>query len=347
MKRRNRILLCFCYFCVALCGFAAGLRISVRSALLCTSCVAACAALAWLGIWLQQRKLKALAADMDRLLHGDYRVRFQAYEEGGTAIVANELAKITDTLQTQAESLKKEKIYLADSIADISHQIRTPLTALNLTLETCAQEAGGLSKRENPEEQEARLRTAASLRQAKQLTRRMEWLIEALLKLSKLDAGTIVFARETVSVAQLISQAAEPLRIPMELRAQTLSTDGIAPDAVFCGDAAWSVEAVGNILKNCVEHTGEGGTIRVSAVENAIYTELVISDNGEGIAAEDLPHLFERFYKGKNSGGNSVGIGLALARAIVLQQNGTIRAENESGGGARFTVRIYKSAVQV
>lgn len=345
MKKRNKRWLWFLFLIIALCGFAAGLKISAQAALFSVGCVAACAVVTWGALWLQTKKLKALAMDMDRLLHGDYRVRFQAYEEGETAIVANELAKITDTLQTQAEALKKEKIYLADSIADISHQIRTPLTALNLTLETCAEEAGQLSGQENPVKREEQLRTAVRLRQAKQLTRRMEWLIEALLKLSKLDAGTIVFAKETVSAAQLISRAAEPLRIPMELRAQTFLTDGIAPDAAFCGDAAWSVEAVGNILKNCVEHTGEGGTIRVSAAENAIYTELVIEDNGEGIDAEDLPHLFERFYKGKNSGDNSVGIGLALARAIVQQQNGTIQAENKIEGGARFTIRFYKNVV--
>lgn len=345
MKKRNKGWLWFLFMVIALCGFAAGRKLSLRAALLNTACVAACAAGTGLWTGLQRKRLKALAMDMDRLLHGDYRVRFQTYEEGETAIVANELAKITDTLQTQAEALKKEKIYLSDSIADISHQIRTPLTALNLTLETCAQEAGQLSGQENPAKREEPLRTAEGLRQAKQLTRRMEWLIEALLKLSKLDAGTVIFAEERVCAARLISQAAEPLCIPMELRRQTLRTEGIAPDAAFCGDAAWSAEAVGNILKNCVEHTGEGGTIRVSAAENAIYTELVIEDNGEGIDAEDLPHLFERFYKGKNSGGNSVGIGLALARAIVQRQNGTIQAENKIEGGARFTIRFYKNVV--
>ncbi|MDE7326299.1 MAG: HAMP domain-containing histidine kinase, partial [Lachnospiraceae bacterium] len=170
-------------------------------------------------------------------------------------------------------------------------------------------------------------------------------LIEALLKLSKLDAGTVEFARETVPVEILIHNAAKPFGILMDLRGQTLDTGDVRPGAVFTGDLAWSTEAVGNVLKNCIEHTGEGGNILIKAQENAIYTEIVIEDDGEGIDAQDLPHLFERFYRGKNSSGNSVGIGLALTRAILLAQNGTICAENRREGGARFLLRIYKGII--
>lgn len=279
---------------------------------------------------LRIRRLKNLSLDLDRLLHGDYSVRFNNYEEGENAILANELTKVTDTLKKQAEQLRMEKKYLADSIADISHQIRTPLTALDLNLATLLSGGGA--------EQERRER----LKQARQLTRRMEWLIEALLKLSKLDAGTIEFAREYVSLREIAEKAAQPLLIPLELRGQALDLSGIAGDAGFTGDAAWSIEAVGNVLKNCMEHTGEGGRITVAGEENAIFTELIIADNGEGITPEDLPHLFERFYRGRNAGGQSVGIGLALTRAILAAQNGTIQAENRREGGAIFRLRIYK-----
>ncbi len=319
--RKKEGIVWFLYFATALCGGLLGLMLSLQAAVLAVGCVAFCALLTAFFIGQRKKKLKDLAMDMDRLLHGDYRVRFLNYEEGETAVVANELAKITDTLQTQAEKLKNEKKYLADSIADISHQIRTPLTALNLALETMSQ------------------------KQAKQLTRRMEWLIEALLKLSKLDAGTVEFAQEKVLLTQLVNDAAAPFGILMDLRAQTLDTSKVSSGAAFLGDLAWSTEAVGNVIKNCIEHTGEGGTIRISAQENAIYTEIVIEDNGEGIDAADLPHLFERFYKGKNSGGNSVGIGLALTRAILTAQNGTIYAENTREGGARFVLRIYKGII--
>lgn len=324
MRKKERVLwLLYCFFALIL--FFFGLSLSFAAGILVAFTAFLGAVFLTFFLRLRKRKLKELAVDMDRLLHGDYQVRFKNYEEGETAIVANELAKITDTLQTQAEKLKNEKKDLADSIADISHQIRTPLTALTLTLETM-----------NGKEEALK---------AKQLTRRIEWLIEALLKLSKLDAGTVKFQREKVLVCQAVREAAAPFEILMDLRAQTMDTSKISPDASFFGDLSWSAEALANILKNCIEHTGEGGKIWISAQENAIYTEIVLEDNGEGIAKEDLPHLFERFYKGKNSGGNSVGIGLALTRAILTAQNGTVFAENRREGGARFVLRIYKGIV--
>jgi len=324
MRKKERVLwLLYCFFALIL--FFFGLSLSFNAGMLVAFTAFLGAVFLTFFLRLRKSKLKELAVDMDRLLHGDYQVRFKNYEEGETAIVANELAKITDTLQTQAEKLKNEKKDLADSIADISHQIRTPLTALTLTLETM-----------NGKEEALK---------AKQLTRRIEWLIEALLKLSKLDAGTVKFQREKVLVCQAVREAAAPFEILMDLRAQTVDTSKISPDASFFGDLSWSAEAFANILKNCIEHTGEGGKIWISAQENAIYTEIVLEDNGEGIAKEDLPHLFERFYKGKNSGGNSVGIGLALTRAILSAQNGTVLAENRREGGARFVLRIYKGIV--
>ena len=183
---------------------------------------------------------------------------------------------------------------------------------------------------------ERRLRLTRDLSRS---LRRIDWLIDALLKISKIDAGTVEFRSERVSVAELIRRAAAPLMIPMELRGQEL---GIHADSEeYTGDMQWSVEAIGNILKNCVEHTPEGGSIEISAAENALFTEIVISDSGAG----DIPHLFERFYRGKNADAASVGIGLALARTVIAAQNGTVAASNGKNGGAQFTVRFYKNIV--
>ena len=113
----------------------------------------------------------------------------------------------------------------------------------------------------------------------------------------------------------------------------------------FTGDLAWSVEAIGNLLKNAMEHTPDGGSISVVAMETPLFTQIEVEDSGEGFFEEDIPHLFERFYKGKNSGEGSIGIGLALSRAIITSQNGTIKAENSERGGAKFTVRFYKNIV--
>lgn len=162
--------------------------------------------------------------------------------------------------------------------------------------------------------------------------------------MSKLDSGTANLIRETVDVKELIGRATASIAIPMELREQQLVTE-FENDPTFIGDFPWTVEAVENILKNCMEHTPREGTITVNASENAIYTEIIIRDNGIGIDKEDLPYLFERFYKGKNSSNQSFGIGLALARMIIVSQNGTIKAENNPTGGAAFTIRFYKSVV--
>ena len=171
---------------------------------------------------------------------------------------------------------------------------------------------------------------------------RIDWLITTLLKISKLDAGTVQFAQQDIPLRSLIETAAEPLQIPIELRDQKLS---IHAEGNFRGDPSWTEEAVSNIIKNCMEHTPCGGEITVDAVDNALYTQIVIGDTGPGIDKEDLPHIFERFSKGRNSDSGSYGIGLALARMIVISQNGTLKAENNGNGGAKFTHRFFKSIV--
>ncbi len=170
----------------------------------------------------------------------------------------------------------------------------------------------------------------------------IDWLITALLKISKLDSGTVTFACETVPLKALIEKALAPLLISAELKNQSLSVE---VEGDFSGDVGWTAEAVTNIVKNCMEHTPEGGTICIKASENALFSQIIISDNGAGISKEDLPHIFERFYKGKNSDGKGFGIGLALSRTIISSQNGTVKAENASPAGALFTVRFYKGTV--
>ena len=293
-------------------------------------CLAMC--LLWL-IFTKMRysHLKNLAADADRMLHGERNLNFTSYQEGELAILANEVEKLLWRLTEQSDNLLKEKRYLSDSLADISHQLRTPLTSLHLLL-TRLQEA---------EDEREKRRLAY---EGAQLLGRVDWLVNALLKISKIDAGTAVFAKERVDAEALGEKALKPLSIPMELREQAVVRE-MEDRAGFTGDAAWTVEALGNILKNCMEHTGQGGTLWIRASENYLYTEFQIEDNGSGIDPEDLPHLFERFYKGKNASDSSVGIGLALSRMIVCAQNGTLKAENRAEGGARFTMRFYKGVV--
>ena len=276
------------------------------------------------------RKLQKLSIDLDNLLISGTPLPIREYSEGELSILANQIQKMTLRLTESAEVIKADKIYLADSLADISHQLRTPLTAMNLTTAML---------RDSELSTEKRMELTGELRS---LLTRTEWLVETLLKLSKLDAGTVMLAHDSVRIKNLISRAAKPIAIPMDLRNQKLviNCDGEA----FSGDLVWTAEAIGNILKNCMEHTPEGGTITITAQETALYTQIEVEDTGAGFDTKDIPHLFERFYKGSNASETSYGIGLALARTVITAQNGTVQAANGSTG-AKFVIKFYKQVI--
>lgn len=276
------------------------------------------------------QRISSLADDINQVLHGDSSIDFDNYSEGELSILHSEIYKMTIRLREQQQKLINDKKYLADSLADISHQIRTPLTSINLLVERLS--ATGLTD-------ECRHQLTNELYE---LLGRIDWLITTLLKISKLDAGTVSFNKETVSLETLIKRSCSPLLIPMELHGQELI---LRAEGDFYGDPAWTSEAVGNIVKNCMEHTPESGRIEINAAETALYSEIVVKDNGTGISPEDLPHIFERFYKGKDSDGKSFGIGLALSRMIIAEQKGTVKAENRKNAGVMFTIRFYKGTV--
>ena len=276
------------------------------------------------------RRLQKLSADLDLLLISGTPLPITEYNEGELSILANQVQKLTLRLTEAAEVVEADKKYLADSLADISHQLRTPLTAMTLT--TTMLRTSELTN-------EKRMELTGELRS---LLTRTDWLVETLLKISKLDAGTVKLTKDTVSVSELISRSAAPIAIPLDLRNQTLMVK--CGEESFSGDLIWSAEALGNILKNCVEHTPEGGTITVTAQETALYTQIEVEDTGSGFDPKDIPHLFERFYKGSNASQNSYGIGLALARTVITAQNGTVQAQN-CETGAKFIIKFYKQII--
>ena len=276
------------------------------------------------------RKLQKLSSDLDKLLISGTPLPIREYSEGELSILANQIQKMTLRLTESAEAIKADKVYLADSLADISHQLRTPLTAMNLT--TTMLRTPELST-------EKRMELTGELRS---LLTRTEWLVETLLKLSKLDAGTVKLAQNPIRVKNLIARAAKPIAIPMDLRNQTLIIN--CAEETFTGDLVWTAEAIVNILKNCMEHTPEGGTITITAQDTALYTQIEVQDTGAGFDAKDIPHLFERFYKGSNASETSYGIGLSLARTVITAQNGTVQAANGSTG-AKFVIKFYKQVI--
>lgn len=276
-------------------------------------------------------RINTLAEKIDKILHGNDKINIKSFGEGELSILESDVQKMLIRLRDQKDKLEKDRTFLADSIADISHQLRTPLTSINLIL----------SLIEAPDITEER--RGELLRELSKLITKTEYLVSVLLKISKLDAGTVQFEKKETDLDSLVRKSAEPLLIPMDIKNQRLSVhiDNVSLDC----DSAWCLEAFGNILKNCTEHTPKNGEITVIAEDTPIFTEIVITDTGNGFDEEDIPHIFERFYKGKNSSKESFGIGLNLAKMIITAHNGTVKAENSQSGGAEFTIRFYKQVV--
>ena len=250
-------------------------------------------------------------------------------QEGQIGLLKTELIKMINILKEKVELLNNEKIFLNEVISDISHQLKTPMTSLIIL--------NDLMYEDLPKETKIEF-----LDKIKSQLNRMEWLIKSMLKLSKVEAKVIDFEKKEVKVSELIKKSISPSLIPMEIKNIELTVNG-DENISYIGDINWSCEAFVNIIKNCVEHTDTNGKINISYEENPLYCEIVIKDNGEGIDKKDLPHIFRRFYKGKSSKDDSVGIGLAMTKSIIESQNGDIYVKSEKNKGSEFHIIFHKT----
>lgn len=269
-----------------------------------------------------------LTGQIEQLLRHPERLSFPGYTEGELSVLANAVRKLAGTMQEQHDALSKDHRYLRESLENVSHQLRTPLTSMTLLLRL-------LSK---PELTDAQRREY--LQELKMLLSRMQYQIEMLLKLSTIEAGAAVFAEDPVDCAELIRSAADAVAVTAELKGVTIRQELIGTPQ-FTGDFHHSAEALTNLLKNSIEHTPSGGCVTVRAEQDAVAVTVTVTDDGEGIPPEDLPHLFERFYRGTHSSKTGFGIGLAYARQVIEKQNGLLEAVNLKPHGAQFRIRIY------
>ena len=283
------------------------------------------------ALW-RSREIERLADYLRRIADGEYTLDVRDNREGELSILKSEIYKVTAMLSEYNERLQAEKTAQADAMADISHQLRTPLTSMLVMSDLLRDPQLPADKREE------------FLGVIRRQLERIQWLTSTLLKMAQLDAGVAVLKSEPVELSRLMSEAFAPLLVPAEIKRQQLTATGCEGITLAC-DRRWTAEALVNILKNCVEHTGEDGLIQVQCRDNPIFTELVITDNGEGIDKADLPHIFQRFYRGKQPGEDSVGIGLAMAHAVITRQGGTISVASHKGKGTCFTIRFYKVVV--
>ena len=278
----------------------------------------------------RQKKLTAELTDyLSRLNSGKYDMDISSNGEDSFSRLKNEIYRTTVRLREQSESSRQDKINLKNSISDISHQIKTPLTSISVMLDRISND------RDMPEDIKRRLLT-----DVRHSSNYIISLVQSLLTLSRLDADSITMKQEDVSVKELMKICSERTEILAELGDVSVIVQDCGNISLNC-DKKWMSEAITNILKNCIEHSKSGGMVTVSASQNKLFTTIIIKDNGSGIPADELPHIFERFYKGKRSDENSIGIGLSLAKAIIEKNNGYISVKSKVNEGSCFTIKIF------
>ena len=316
------------FFLIAAAAVMLGFAINIAAGILAAFSAVAFGTVFFAFTKARYKSIEQISDQIDHVLHNADHLYIGESDEGELSILQSEITKMTLRIREQNVALKKEKEHLADSLADIAHQLRTPLTSVNIILSLLEN---------NPDDNERK----ALIRETEELLVQMDWLLTSLLKLSRLDAGVVVFQGEQIDVNTLISAALHPFLIPMELHNIALQMD--APkEMIIQGDSGWLSEAIQNILKNCMESAGDNGKIEIDCKENFLFTEIAIHDSGAGFEKEDLPCLFDRFYRGKNPNATGYGIGLALCKMIITRQGGTITAKNHLQGGAIFTIRFPK-----
>lgn len=242
----------------------------------------------------------------------------------------NELYKTTLLLKSSADASFEEKVNLSNSLADISHQLKTPITSIRILLDNIC---------DNPN-----MDISTRNEFLQEISIQVDWissLIVSLLKLAKIDAGVIVMNNDFVCITHLIDDVVSGLAVLLDLK-NVHVVKNVPHDITIWADYKWIFEAFTNIIKNCIEHSYDDSDICIDVVDSSIFVKVVIRDFGHGIAKEDLKHIFERFYKGKNSGPDSVGIGLALAKSIVEKENGYICVDSELDKGTCFEIKFLK-----
>lgn len=278
----------------------------------------------------ESKKINEITKYIEEINRGNYKLNIEENTEDELSILKNELYKITIMLKEVAENSQKDKTTLKDSLSDISHQIKTPITSILIMLDNI------LSDENMPEDIKKDF-----IKDIKREIVNIKFLVESILKLSKIDSNSIKFIKKEVFIKDIINEAVKNVSMLSELKNIEIIVSGDDSIKTIC-DLKWQVEAITNILKNCIEHSYENRKIYINYNQNNMYTELKIEDNGTGIDAKDLPHIFERFYKGKNSSSDSVGIGLALSKSIIESNNGYIQVDSKLNKGTTLIIKYLK-----
>lgn len=278
----------------------------------------------------REEKISDINSYIGKVNSGNYELKIEENGEDELTKLRNELYKTTVLLRETAENSEKEKTNLSNSLTDISHQLKTPLTSIRIMIDNI---------QNNPDMDE---KTRNEF--IEDISKQIDWissLVISLLKLAKFDAGSIVMRDEEINVKKLMQNIISNLAILIDIKDIKIE-ENISEQITFFADYNWQIEALTNIIKNCVEHSFDGGKIKIEAESNSVFTKIIITDEGEGIEKKDLNRIFERFYKSAKSSENSIGIGLALAKTIIEKERGYIKVESEVGKGTKFEIKYLK-----
>lgn len=251
------------------------------------------------------------------------------FREGQFGILQSEIYKLVALLKEQYSNEKKQKKYMADMLSDISHQIKTPMTAITIMNDLL--KTPELSERQR----------LAYVEKIDSQTERIRWLVKNLLTMSRLEADMLELKSEEMGIEELLVDVLNPLYVLADAKQVELSVDIPEGIRLFC-DRKWTAEALSNIVKNCIEHTDSGGEVSVTVLQTNFSTDITVRDTGEGIAKEHLPYIFDRFYRAPGASSDSVGIGLSMSKQLIMRQNGMIEVKSELGVGTEFLVRLYR-----
>ena len=277
----------------------------------------------------KEKNIEEIIEYIKQINKKNYELKIDSVSEDELSILKNEIYKTTIMLKETAENSKKDKINLKKSLEDISHQIRTPLTSIIIMLDNISDDQKMDEKTKNN-----------FIREIKRNIININFLVENILKLSKLESNTIEYKKENVNLITIIGDSIKNVSLLCDLKNIKIIVTGEKNIKILC-DIKWQIEAITNILKNCIEYSEENQKIYIEYSQNNVYTKVTIKDSGKGIANKDLPNIFKRFYKGKNSSKDSIGIGLALSKAIIEEDNGNINVIS-SNKGTIFTIKYYK-----
>ena len=281
-------------------------------------------------VFIQEKKMAEINEYTKQVNNKNYILKIEENDNSELSKLRNELYKTTILLKETAEQSEKEKENLSTAIADISHQLKTPLTSIRIMLDNIS---------DNPDmEKEIREDFLSDI------SKQIDWissLVISLLKIAKFDAGTIKMENKEINVKDLINNVIENLAIIIEVKEIKIITN-IDESATFIADYKWQLEALTNILKNAIEHSRQSSKIYITVENTSLFLKIKIQDEGQGISKKDLKHIFERFYRTQNSSENSIGIGLALAKTIIEQNNGYIKVDSEIDKGTTFEIRFLK-----